>query len=106
MLQFHEKKRNVIKKEAKKALKHGDCTIEIEHTWTVNTSDTSKNMGDWNHLKITQYLSNKLGKHEINELQKTAILRTAGSADVKVLYIFNMGNNMTCTINCKYHAYR
>ena len=38
---------------------------------------TSNNRGDWNHLIVRQYLSNIPGKHEIKELQTTAILDTA-----------------------------
>jgi len=29
---------------------------------------------------------------------------TAGSADVEVQNIFNMGNNITCSANCKYRT--
>ena len=42
-----------------------------------STSDTGNNMGDWNNFKITQYMNHIPGKHEIKELQKTAILVTA-----------------------------
>jgi hypothetical protein len=46
--------------------------------WNVKSKiDTSNNRDEWNHLKITQYLSNIPGKHEIKELQKTAILGIA-----------------------------
>ena len=31
-------------------------------------------------------------------------LHTAGSADVKVQNIFNMGNNMTCSTDCTYRT--
>jgi len=35
-------------------------------------------MGDWNHFKITQtILEQHTRKHEIKELQKTAVLGTA-----------------------------
>jgi len=42
---------------------------------------------------LRQYLSNKPGKHDIKELQTTAILGTAycGSADVKVQNILQWG---------------
>ena len=53
---------------------------------------------------LTQYLSNIPGKHEIKELQTTAILCTAGSADVEVQNMFNGGNNITCGANCKYRT--
>ena len=43
-----------------------------------NESDTSNNRGKWNHFKIVvKYLSNVRGKHEIKELQETAILDAA-----------------------------
>ena len=58
---------------------------------------------------LRQFLSNVPGKHEIKVLRKTAILctahtLTAGSATVKVPSIFNMGNNMTCSTDCKYRT--
>jgi len=57
---------------------------------------------------LRQYLSNIQGKHEIKELQKTAILGTAhklrGSANVKVQNIFQGRNNITCSANCEYRT--
>jgi hypothetical protein len=45
---------------------------------TVKKSGTNNNRDKWNHLRIIRkYLSNIPGKHEIKELQKTAILGTA-----------------------------
>jgi len=69
----------VVKKEAEKILKYKIPTIEIQRMWNVTSnSDTSNNRGNWNHLKSSsQYLTNMPGKHEIKELQKTVILRTA-----------------------------
>jgi len=71
--------RNVIKKEAKKSLKYKDLIIEIQPMWNVKakvipviivvTGTISKS--------LRQYLNNIPGKHEIKELQKTAILGTA-----------------------------
>jgi hypothetical protein len=56
---------------------------------------------------LRQYLSNMPGKHEIKELQKTAILstatHTAGSTDVKV-QIFHRRNNITCSTDCIYRT--
>jgi hypothetical protein len=49
----------------------------------------------------SENLSEKLGKHEMKELQKTATLDTA------LMYkhrTFNTGNNMTCTVNCSYRT--
>jgi hypothetical protein len=62
---------------------------------------------------LRQYLSNIPGKHEIKELQKTAILGTAhthththtmGSVNVEVHNIFHERNNITCSTNCKYRT--
>jgi hypothetical protein len=55
---------------------------------------------------LRQYLSNIPGKHEIKELQKTAILgtahtHTAESANVKVQSTFHY---ITCSTNCKYRT--
>jgi hypothetical protein len=77
MLQFLE--RDVIKKEAEKILKYKDLVIEILPMWNVKakvipvviwvTGTISKS--------LRQYLNNIPGKHEIKELQKTAILGIA-----------------------------
>jgi hypothetical protein len=52
-----------------------------------------------------KYLSNVPGKHEIKELQKTAILDTAHVLR-KVLMCkcnrFNIANSVICTMNCNY----
>jgi len=67
--------RNVINKEAEKILKCKDLTIEIQRMWNVKTKGIpatgtiSKSFG--------KYVSNIPGKHEVKELQKTAILGTA-----------------------------
>ena len=44
-----------------------------------NIGDTSNNRGDWDYeyLSFRKYVSNIPGKHEVKELQKTAILGTA-----------------------------
>ena len=52
-----------------------------------------------------KYLSNITGKHEIEELQKTAILGTAHILRNVLMCKYktlNMGNNITRSINCKY----
>ena len=61
--------RNVIEKEAEKILKYKDLTIELLHMWNVKIGAT----GTISEL-LRKYLSNILGKHEITELQKTAIV--------------------------------
>ena len=68
--------RNVIKKEAKKILKHKDLTVEIQRMWNVKTKVIPV------IIVATGTISKSLkkyvpGKHEVKELQKTAILGTA-----------------------------
>jgi hypothetical protein len=58
---------------------------------------------------LIQYLSNIPGKHEIKELQKTAILGTAHYVQRKVLMLkcktyFTGRNNITCSTDCKYRT--
>ena len=65
----------MIKKEAEKILKYKDLTIEIQRMWKVilviigTTGTISKS--------FRKYVSNIPRKHEVKELQKTAILSTA-----------------------------
>jgi hypothetical protein len=72
--------RNVIKKEAKKIINKKILKTKLHHMWNVKTKvipiiiigatgTTSKS--------FRQYLSNIPGKHDIKELQKTAIFGTA-----------------------------
>ena len=71
--------RNVIKKEAAKILKYRDPTIEIQRMWNVKTKVIPVIIGA--NVTISKsfrkYVSNIPGKHEVKELQKTAILGTA-----------------------------
>jgi hypothetical protein len=67
---------NVIQKEAEKILKYKDLTIEMWNVKTrmipviiVATGTISKS--------FRKYVNTIPGKHEIKELQKTAILGTA-----------------------------
>jgi len=46
--------RNVIKKEAKKILKHKGLTTVTQCIWNVKKSDTHNTWHKWNHLKIIQ----------------------------------------------------
>jgi len=71
--------RNVIKKEAEKILKYKDLTIEIERLWNVKTEVIPVIIGATGNISksFSKYVSNITGKHEVEELQKTAILGTA-----------------------------
>jgi len=68
--------RNVIKKEAYKILKYKDLTIEIQRMWNVKTKVIPGATGTISK-SFRKYVSNIPGKHEVKELQKTAILGTA-----------------------------
>jgi len=71
--------RNVIKKEAEKILKYKDLTIEVQRMWNVKTKVISVIIGATGTISksFRKYVSNIPGKHEVKELQKTAILGTA-----------------------------
>jgi hypothetical protein len=71
--------RNVIKKEAEKILKCKDLTIEIQRMWNVKTKVIPVIIGATGTISksFRKYVSNIPGKHEVKELQKTAILGTA-----------------------------
>ena len=71
--------RNVIKKGAEKILKYKDFTIEIQRMWNVKTKVISVIIGCTGTISksFRKYVSNIPGKHEVKELQKTAILGTA-----------------------------
>ena len=70
---------NVIKKEAEKILKYKDLTIEIQRMWNVKTEVIPIIIGATGTISnsFRKYVSNIPGKHEVKELQKTAILGTA-----------------------------
>ena len=56
-------------------------------------------------VPLTQYLIIMPGKHEIKELQKTAILGTAHILREVLMQkyeTFILGNNITCSTNCRY----
>ena len=71
--------RNVIKKEAEKVLKYKNLTIEIQLMWNVKTKTIPVKIGATGTISksFRKYVSNIPGKHEVRELQKTAILGTA-----------------------------
>jgi len=61
-------------KEAEKILKYKDLTIEIQRTWNVKTKAIPVIMGRLGLFQsFRKYVSNIPGKHEVKELQKTAI---------------------------------
>ena len=66
----------MIKTEAKKILKYKDLTIEIQRMWNVKTEVIPVIIGATGTISksFRKYLSNIPGKHEVKELQKTAIL--------------------------------
>jgi disulfide bond formation protein DsbB len=80
---------NVIQKEAENVLKYEELTIEIERMWTVTTMTIPVIIGATGTISksFRKYVSTIPGNHDVKELQKTAILgtaHTAESADVKV----------------------
>jgi hypothetical protein len=69
----------VIKKEDETILIYKDLTIEIQRMRDVKTNLIPVITGATGTISTSfrKYLNNITGKHEIKELQKTAILRTA-----------------------------
>jgi hypothetical protein len=69
----------VIKKEAEKILKYKDLTTEIQRMWNIKTKATPVIIGATGTISksFRKYLSSVPGKHDIKELQTTAILGTA-----------------------------
>ena len=69
----------MIKKEAKKIPKYKDLAIEIQRMWNIKTKAIPVIIGATGTISesFRKYVSNIPGKHEVKELQKTAILGTA-----------------------------
>ena len=72
-------------------------------------SDTSKNRGNWNHLKtIHKTLEQCNGIPQNQETTENSHIghctHTAESTNVKEQNICNTRNNITCSTNCKYKA--
>jgi hypothetical protein len=69
----------VIKREGENILKYKELTIEIQRMWNVKTKVTPVIIGATGTISksFRKYLSSIPGKHDIKELQKTAILGTA-----------------------------
>jgi len=68
--------RNVIKKESEKILKYKDLITEIQRMWDVTAKVIPVISGATGTMakSLRQHLSDISGKHEIKEIQKTAIL--------------------------------
>ena len=71
--------RNMIKKEAENILKYKDLTTEVQPMWNVKTKVIPVIIGATETISesFRKYVSNIPGKHEVKEVQKTAILGTA-----------------------------
>ena len=69
----------MIKRDAEKILKYKERTIEIQRPWNVKRKVTPIIMRANGTISksFLKYLSRIPGKHDIKELQKTAILDTA-----------------------------
>ena len=67
------------KEGSREITKYKDFTIEIQRMWNVKTNVIKVIIGATGTISksFRKYLSNIPGKHEIKELQKTAILGTA-----------------------------
>jgi hypothetical protein len=75
--------RSIFKKEAEKILKYKDLKIEIQRKWNVKTKVTPVMIGATGTISksFRKYLSSVPGKHDIKELQKTAVRGTAHTAE-------------------------
>ena len=70
----------MIKKEAEKILKY--YNRNTAHVECKNKGDTSNNRATGTISKsFRKYVSNIPGKHEVKELQKTAVLGTAHTSE-------------------------
>jgi hypothetical protein len=69
----------IIIKEVEKILKYKDLTIEIQRMWNVRIRVIPVIIGATGTISksFRKYVSDISGKHEVKELQKTAILGTA-----------------------------
>jgi hypothetical protein len=70
---------DLIKKEAKQILRHKDLTTEIQPICNVKTKVIPVTTGATGTTSesFKNYPSNIHGKHDIKELQKTAVLKIA-----------------------------
>jgi hypothetical protein len=101
--------RNLIKKEAKKILKHENLIIEIQRMWNVKEKLIPVIKGATGTISksLRQYLSNVPGQHEIKELQKQphwALHSYCWKCWRKSTKLLHGRNNITCGTNCKYRT--
>ena len=91
----------MIKKEAEKILKYKDLTIEIQRMWNVKTKVIPVIIGATGTISksFRKYVNNIPGKHEVKELQKTAILDTAHILRKVLMYKYNRFNTETNDIS-------
>ena len=91
----------MIKKEAEKILKYKDLTIEIQSMWNVKTKAIPVIIGATGTISksFRKYVSNIPGKHEVKELQKTAILGTAHILRIVLMKEYNRFNTDTNDIS-------
>ena len=106
----------MIKKETEKILKYQDFIIEIQRMRNVKAKliPVTREATGTISKSLRQYLRNIEEKHEIQELQKTALYTHThthththtlrGSADVKAQNTFHGRNNITCNINGEYRT--
>jgi hypothetical protein len=67
----------VIKKGAEKILQYKDLTTETQRMWNLKTKVMPVKIGATVSISNRLKILNAPGKHDIKELQKTAILCTA-----------------------------
>jgi hypothetical protein len=69
----------VIRKEAEKSFKYRNVTTEIQRMWTVKARGIPVIVGATGTISksFRKYVSDIPGNHDIQELQKIAILGTA-----------------------------
>jgi hypothetical protein len=90
-------------KESDKILKYKEVTMETQCMWSIKTKVMSVIIGAAGTVSdsFREYLINMPGKHEIKELQKTAILRTAHVLRKVLIWkrkTFNMGRTLPAVL--------
>jgi len=101
---YNNNNNNNNNKEADKILKYKDLTIEIQCMWNVKTKVIPVIIGATGIISksFRKYVSNIPGKHEVKELQKTAILGIAHiirKVLVQKYNRFNTASNDISTMN-------